>query len=45
MPVLNVPGPAASPPNLKPLQSIVTLLTWHDDNHLDQLRRALEGKA
>jgi len=18
---------------------------WHDDNHLDQLRRALEGKA
>ena len=23
----------------------VTLIAWHDDNHLDQLRRALEGKA
>jgi DinB superfamily len=27
------------------IDAIVTLLTWHDDNHLDQLRRALEGKA
>jgi hypothetical protein len=25
--------------------AIVTMLTWHDDNHLDQLRRALKGKA
>jgi len=24
---------------------IVGLLAWHDDNHLDQLKRALEGKA
>ena len=23
----------------------VTLMAWHDDNHLDQLKRALEGKA
>jgi hypothetical protein len=23
----------------------VTLIAWHDDNHLDQLRRALEGRA
>jgi hypothetical protein len=23
----------------------VTLMTWHDDNHLDQLKRALDGKA
>jgi uncharacterized damage-inducible protein DinB len=23
----------------------VTLMAWHDDNHLDQLRRALDGKA
>ena len=23
----------------------VTLMAWHDDNHLDQLTRALEGKA
>ncbi len=23
----------------------VTLIAWHDDNHLDQLRRALDGKA
>jgi hypothetical protein len=21
------------------------LLAWHDDNHLDQLRRALDGKV
>ena len=27
------------------IDAIVTMLTWHDDNHLDQLRRALEGKA
>ena len=23
----------------------VTMIAWHDDNHLDQLRRALDGKA
>jgi uncharacterized damage-inducible protein DinB len=27
------------------LEDFVTLMTWHDDNHLDQLKRALEGKA
>lgn len=27
------------------IDSFVTMLAWHDDNHLDQLRRALEGKA
>ena len=26
------------------MDQIVGLLTWHDDNHLDQLKRALEGK-
>jgi hypothetical protein len=23
----------------------VTLMAWHDDNHLDQLTRALDGRA
>ncbi len=23
----------------------VTMMAWHDDNHLDQLRRALDGRA
>jgi len=27
------------------IDRIVGLLAWHDDNHLDQLKRALEGKA
>jgi hypothetical protein len=27
------------------IDQIVSLLAWHDDNHLDQLTRALEGKA
>jgi hypothetical protein len=27
------------------IDAIVMMLAWHDDNHLDQLRRALEGKA
>ena len=27
------------------VEDIVTLMAWHDDNHLDQLRRALEGKV
>ena len=27
------------------IDAFVTTLTWHDDNHLDQLRRALAGKA
>lgn len=26
------------------LEDFVTLMAWHDDNHLDQLRRALEGQ-
>jgi len=24
---------------------ILTLMAWHDDNHLDQLKRALDGRA
>jgi hypothetical protein len=27
------------------LDALAALWAWHDDNHLDQLRRALEGKA
>ena len=27
------------------IEDFVTLMAWHDDNHLEQLRRALEGKA
>ncbi|MBI1736863.1 MAG: DinB family protein [Candidatus Rokubacteria bacterium] len=27
------------------VEDFVTLIAWHDDNHLDQLRRALDGKA
>jgi hypothetical protein len=27
------------------IDQFVTLMAWHDDNHLDQLRRALEGRA
>ena len=27
------------------IEDFHTLMTWHDDNHLDQLKRALEGKA
>ncbi len=27
------------------VDDFVTLMAWHDDNHLDQLRRALEGKV
>jgi len=27
------------------IDAFVTMLAWHDDNHLDQLRRALDGKA
>jgi uncharacterized damage-inducible protein DinB len=27
------------------LEDFVTLMTWHDDNHLDQLGRALENRA
>jgi uncharacterized damage-inducible protein DinB len=26
------------------LDGFLTLMAWHDDNHLDQLRRALDGK-
>jgi hypothetical protein len=27
------------------IDAFITMLAWHDDNHLDQLRRALNGKA
>ncbi len=27
------------------IDAFVSMLTWHDDNHLDQVRRALDGKA
>jgi uncharacterized damage-inducible protein DinB len=27
------------------VDGFLTLMAWHDDNHLDQLRRALEGRA
>jgi hypothetical protein len=27
------------------VEDFVTMIAWHDDNHLDQLRRALAGKA
>ena len=27
------------------IEDFVTLMAWHDDNHLDQLGRALEGRA
>jgi hypothetical protein len=27
------------------IDTFLTLIAWHDDNHLDQLKRALEGKA
>ncbi len=27
------------------IEAFVTMLAWHDDNHLEQLRRALDGKA
>jgi hypothetical protein len=27
------------------VDGFVTLMAWHDDNHLDQLRRALAGRA
>ena len=27
------------------IKDFVELLAWHDDNHLDQLKRALDGKA
>ena len=27
------------------IDNFLTLMAWHDDNHLDQLKRALEGKA
>ena len=26
------------------LDGFLTLMAWHDDNHLDQIRRALQGK-
>jgi hypothetical protein len=27
------------------IDDFLTLMAWHDDNHLDQLRRALDGRA
>jgi DinB family protein len=27
------------------IDDFVTMMAWHDDNHLDQLRRALQGHA
>jgi len=27
------------------VEDFVTMIAWHDDNHLDQLRRALDGKS
>src|SRR5262249_33513450 len=27
------------------IDGFLSLMAWHDDNHLDQLRRALEGRA
>jgi hypothetical protein len=27
------------------IDGFLSLMAWHDDNHLDQLRRALQGKA
>jgi len=27
------------------IDTFLTLMAWHDDNHLDQLKRALAGKA
>lgn len=27
------------------IEDFVTLMAWHDDNHTDQLKRALEGRA
>ena len=27
------------------IDMFLTLMAWHDDNHLDQLKRALDGKA
>jgi hypothetical protein len=27
------------------VKDFVGLMAWHDDNHLDQLKRALDGKA
>ena len=26
------------------IDDFVSIMAWHDDNHLDQLRRALEGR-
>ncbi len=27
------------------IKDFVALMAWHDDNHLDQLRRALQGRT
>jgi len=30
---------------LHPLDGFLSIMAWHDDNHLDQLIRALQGRA
>jgi hypothetical protein len=27
------------------IDAILSIMAWHDDNHLDQLTRALEGRV
>jgi hypothetical protein len=27
------------------VDDLLSLIAWHDDNHLDQLARALDGRA
>jgi hypothetical protein len=27
------------------VDDVLSLIAWHDDNHLDQLKRALDGRA
>jgi hypothetical protein len=34
-----------SPQRRLSMDDIVAHMAWHDDNHLDQLKRALEGRA
>jgi hypothetical protein len=27
------------------IDAFVSVIAWHDDNHIDQLKRALEGRV
>ena len=27
------------------IDQVLTIMAWHDDNHLDQIRRALDGRS